>query len=558
MSLVELGPYRIDRELGSGGMGTVYLAVHRDTGRPVALKVLPPSLAREPGFVARFQREIDVLKTLKSPHIVELYEQGVDNETYYFAMEYVAGENLTERLERQERIPWRDAIDIAAQVCKALKAAHNAGVIHRDLKPSNLLLAEGNLVKLSDFGVAQLFAGGRLTATGGMIGTAEYMSPEQASGRRATKQSDIYSLGAVLYAMLTGRPPFSGKSAVDIMQKHKFGLFDSPRRIVPEIPQWLDDLVCQCLEKDPDKRFPDAYVLSLRLSEIPHKVDLAAGAAGNSGELTNEAVADTQVPEANPQAAGAEPIGATLVRDLMRAEIDAQARGTPLERWLDKTWVLWTLLAIVIGGGIWLYRSTIPDPAKLFAEGEALMAGSRNSDWLHARDECFLPLLEIDEVTWEPRVVPYLRLIEIAAAEEAVARVTRRGRVTAEPTSEPLRVLDDVRRDVADGRIGSARQRLRALRAIVTAVPTESIPQREREVLTAVVDSLLESLPPERPIAEQPLFAALLEQARQLRQAGDDAEAERILNHLAELYSDSPLLLDAIAAERDATATPAE
>ncbi|MCL4129981.1 UNVERIFIED_CONTAM: hypothetical protein GTU68_042114, partial [Idotea baltica] len=189
-------------------MGTVYLGRHTETDRLVAVKVLPASMAREEGFIARFNREIAAMQKMQSSHIVELYESGEDNGTYYYAMEYVPGETLTERLHRDKRIPWRESIEIGVQICKALKAAHNTGIVHRDLKPSNLLLdPEGN-VKLTDFGIAQVFASSKLTVTGGVLGTAEYMSPEQAQGTRANKQSDIYSLGAVLYVMLTGRPPF--------------------------------------------------------------------------------------------------------------------------------------------------------------------------------------------------------------------------------------------------------------------------------------------------------------------------------------------------------------
>ncbi len=141
-------------------MGTVYLGDDdRDPGKQAAIKVLPAAMAREPGFVARFNREIDAMRTVHGPHIVELLDAGEDAGTWYYAMEYVEGETLTERLVREKRLPWREVIDTAVQICKALKAAHNAGVIHRDLKPSNLLLGKDGTVKLTDFGVAQVFAG---------------------------------------------------------------------------------------------------------------------------------------------------------------------------------------------------------------------------------------------------------------------------------------------------------------------------------------------------------------------------------------------------------------
>src|SRR5690606_27668932 len=149
------------------------------SGRKAAVKVLPPMLAREPGFVARFEREISALRKLSHPNVVELYESSVEGDLSYYAMEYIDGVTLMDRLKDERRIPWQEVIDIGVQICGALKAAHNAGIIHRDLKPSNLLLTEDRQVKLTDFGVAQVFASGKLTVTGGVIGTAEYMSPEQ-------------------------------------------------------------------------------------------------------------------------------------------------------------------------------------------------------------------------------------------------------------------------------------------------------------------------------------------------------------------------------------------
>ena len=258
-----IGPYKVLRKVGSGGMGTVYLGRHVDTDLEAAVKVLPSSLAREPGTVDRFEREIDAMRKLTGPHIVRLFESGHDEATdqMFFAMEYVAGETLVDCIRANRRLPWEQSVDIALQICSALKAAHATGVVHRDLKPSNLLIGNDGIVKLTDFGVAQVFAAQRLTATGGIIGTAEYMSPEQAQGRRCTRASDLYSLGAVLYVMLTGRPPFTGRNAVEIIQKHSTARFDRPTLYSPDIPKILEDVVCNLLEKKPEDRYSDAHVV---------------------------------------------------------------------------------------------------------------------------------------------------------------------------------------------------------------------------------------------------------------------------------------------------------
>ena len=344
MHPVRLGPYVIDRKIGAGGMGNVYLGKHGETGQVAAIKELPASLAREEGFVLRFNREIEAMRKLDNPHIVKLFEAGTDNdETYFYAMEYVEGETLTALLRRERRIPWKETIRLGIQMCAGLKHAHDSGVVHRDLKPSNLLLDKVRNLKLTDFGVAQVFAADRLTMTGAILGTAEFMPPEQVEGRRTDRRSDLYALGAVLYTMLVGQPPFSGGTAAEIMQKQRFGRFDPPRNYVPEIPSWLDDIVCQLLEKDPEKRLPDAFVVSKRLNEVLRKMELKQSVVVAQSSPDSETRAD--IPLA-PQRA----IGATFMRDFMKAQLSEQEPDSLWERFFNNTWVLIGLLMMVLVG----------------------------------------------------------------------------------------------------------------------------------------------------------------------------------------------------------------
>ncbi len=350
MHPTRIGPYLIARKIGAGGMGTVYVGTHEQTGQVAAIKVLPASLAREDGFVLRFNREIEALQRLKHINIVKFFESGTDdNETYFYAMEYVEGDTLTSRLRRDRRIPWPESIQIAVQICAGLKHAHDVGVVHRDLKPSNLLIAKDGTVKITDFGVAQVFAAEQLTITGAVIGTAEFMSPEQVEGRRADRRSDLYSLGAVLYTMLVGQPPFAHGTAPEIMQKQRFGRFDPPRNYVPEIPSWLDDIVCQLLEKNPEKRLPDAYVLSRRLLEVGRKVELK-----NSAGSTLLPSPDSETRLDGPVALGGV-MGATLVRDLVRASTAREEPTSPVERLMNNVWVLVAMLVLVLGGLVWFW-----------------------------------------------------------------------------------------------------------------------------------------------------------------------------------------------------------
>ncbi len=390
-----VGPYRIDRKIGAGGMGNVYLGVHETTGQEAAIKVLPASMAREEGFVQRFSREIDALRQLSNRHIVQLFHDGTTSDgTFYYAMEYVNGVTLTTEITDRKRIPWKEVIELSLQISAALKAAHDAGIIHRDLKPSNLMLTREKVLKLTDFGVASLFASTRLTRTGGVVGTAEYMSPEQARGQRASRRSDLYSLGAVMYVMLTGRPPFTGPSANDILQKHQFGQFDKPSRYVPELPRLLEELVCQLLEKDPAKRLPDALVVMRRLEQIRTRMELlentvesetlerpAPGMTVSSGE----AGTDEEMHHPGP---------ATMVRNMIREDVKSSLLKSPVAKFFDNTFVLITLLALIIGFGVWMNRRSVSDPKDQLNHARGVLEKDPSYAWLRARDELLQPLLE--------------------------------------------------------------------------------------------------------------------------------------------------------------------
>ena len=163
-------------------------------------------------------------------------------------MEYIEGLSLDQLLEEQSRFHWKDVLNVALQVAPALRHVHDHGIIHRDLKPSNLLLNAQGHIKLTDFGIAKVFASNHLTATGGIVGTAEFLSPEQAAGKVVGKRSDLYCLGCVLYKLLTGRTPFTGNSYVELLHKHRYGQFDRPIKFIPDLPLEIDEMICQLLE----------------------------------------------------------------------------------------------------------------------------------------------------------------------------------------------------------------------------------------------------------------------------------------------------------------------
>ncbi|MFH5805747.1 serine/threonine-protein kinase [Alienimonas sp. DA493] len=446
-----VGPYLLERKLGSGGMGTVYLGTHAETGEHAAVKILPAALAREPGFRERFAREVETVRRLNNPHIAGYLASGAvdaegnllpepapgenaepaDDALAFLALRYVEGETLLVRLRRERRLSWRAAVDLGIQICAALKAAHDAGVVHRDLKPSNLILtpdpqgdpAGVGHVTLVDFGVAQLFAAGRLTQTGGVIGTAEFMAPEQATGKRVDKKCDLYSLGAVLYACVCGAPPFRGKSAVEVLQQHRFGQFDAPRRYAPDCPPAVEAVLTELLAKSPADRPADARVVSNRLSAAVRREDYAAGtldgeskepggesagvgretagesvplpdrptrpaadepaaheggepastAPGMGGATVERSLAGTSLHGAalsQEDAAGAAdenlafprggPGPATIVRNGVVQALEETDETGPVGRFFEQTWVLVAALALLVAGGVLWFELQAP------------------------------------------------------------------------------------------------------------------------------------------------------------------------------------------------------
>ncbi len=526
-----IGDYKIERKLGQGGMGTVYLGRHEQTGQLVAIKVLPASMAREEGFVARFAREIEAMQRVTGENVVQMYDSGEWEGTYYYTMEFVDGETLTDRIMREKRIGWREVIELAIQICKALKAAHNTGIVHRDLKPSNLLLDKHGLCKLTDFGVAHVFAGDQLTATGGVIGTVEYMSPEQAQGRRVDKRSDIYSLGAVMYVMLTGRPPFTGKSALDIAQKHKYGQFDSPRRIVPEIPHWLDEVVCKCLEKNPDNRYPDAYVLQLRLQEIPKKVELTQNSESGTFEFENINGNDETLAadgkHDDPEAAG------VAMRELMKAHVEKTNTQTPIERVLDSAWFLIAALAAIVVGGVYWWNNRLPTPEVLLAQGQALMARDPGPDWERAKREVFDPLIEKDPKRWGPEVEPYLDKIRLYELRKSL--LGRRGTwTTRDVETDGERLLQKAVQMRSLGQDAEAKRVLAGLSQLTEGDP-------DAADLHALSADLLGELNDQSIGAESySLVKRSLERAATLSQAGQAERARTLWQSVIDLYSSDP------------------
>jgi len=263
-----IGPYHVVGTLGQGGMGTVYKGVHAKTKDVVAIKVISANIAQHARFRRRFDAEIQTLLRLKHPNIVQLIGFGEEKGLLFYSMEYVAGENLHQMLRREKKFRWEKVLDWGIEIGSALKHAHDLGIIHRDLKPANLMVNTEGHIKLTDFGIAKLFGASEETVPGSVLGTADFMSPEQAEGKPVTLRSDLYALGAICYTALSGRPPFTGTNVPEILFNVRYGNFTHLRELVPETPVEFCDLIEELMKRDPAQRPPTTIVVNKRLQSL--------------------------------------------------------------------------------------------------------------------------------------------------------------------------------------------------------------------------------------------------------------------------------------------------
>jgi serine/threonine-protein kinase len=331
------GRYRVLRKLGGGGMADVYLCEDLTLGRRVALKVLLQRFLGDPTFVERFRREAKAAAGLNHPNLVSIYDWGEVDGTYYIVMEYVEGETLKDLVRRQGRLGGNDAVRLGLQLLAAIEFAHRAGIVHRDIKPQNVMLDRNGNVKVMDFGIARAGDSG-MTEAGSILGTAQYLAPEQARGLPVDERSDLYSVGIVLYEMLTGTVPFRGDSAVTVALKHVSEMAPEPAQLVPGMPYSLNQIVMKSIAKDPDLRYQSADQFARDLRSALQGGPVAAATFDTGTEATRLMTAG-----AAGAAAGA---GATAVR--AGDGYGQQDRRPPRRRW---PWILAIVILLLVIAG---------------------------------------------------------------------------------------------------------------------------------------------------------------------------------------------------------------
>jgi beta-lactam-binding protein with PASTA domain/predicted Ser/Thr protein kinase len=338
------GRYRIIRKLGSGGMANVYLAEDQELGRRVAIKILNDRHANDDQFVERFRREAKNAAGLSHPNIVSIYDRGEAEGTYYIAMEFLDGRSLKELILSRGPAPAHVAIDYARKILDALRFAHRNGIVHRDIKPHNVIVDAEGRIKVTDFGIARAGAS-QMTEVGSIIGTAQYLSPEQAKGAPVDQTSDLYSVGIVLYELLTGKVPFSGDSPVEIAMKHISAIPDPPSSLRPDLPEDLDLVVLRALAKTPEERYPSAEEMDKDLARVAQGVAVSRETEEAATQILSRAQLAATAVSAPPR-----PPAEVLY------EYDEPRRGRPFWPWL-----LVLLLLVAAGLTGWFVYQQVRD-----------------------------------------------------------------------------------------------------------------------------------------------------------------------------------------------------
>ncbi|HVV98781.1 MAG TPA: serine/threonine-protein kinase [Planctomycetaceae bacterium] len=410
-----IGPFQLGEKLGAGGMGVVYRARYTKNGQMVALKLLAPSLLEDEKLVARFQRELDVLKKLKHPNIIQFFGGGRLGKQQFYVMELIEGGSLADVLRQKGRLSWEDTIQYGMQVCEALQHAHENGIVHRDLKPGNLMLDKQGNIKLADFGLARVSDATAITAAGKTLGTFAYMAPEQISGSAPiSPKTDLYALGCVLFEFLVGRTPFESESAAELFYQH---LKKDPPRICTEVldcPVWLETIVHHLLEKDPNDRPHDALAVAQALSEVSEKVAAGVGVVQHSiaGGPTMLSVETDTLDKRQ--------LGKILKKKKKKKRDTGAA-------FYEQTWFLVLCLLLVVGG---ITYSLLPmSEAQLYARAVPLMNSDDPDQWDRARKDFIGPLQKrFPDGPHATEVQGFVDKIEMHKAERQLKLKIQKGR----------------------------------------------------------------------------------------------------------------------------------
>ncbi|WP_150268538.1 Stk1 family PASTA domain-containing Ser/Thr kinase [Paenibacillus tepidiphilus] len=353
------GRYQVIERIGGGGMALVYRAHDILLNRNVAIKVLRNQFVHDEEFIRRFRREAQSAASLSHPNVVSIYDVGQEDDIHYIVMEYVEGKNLNEIIKERAPLQVDEAVRIASQICDALDHAHHSQIIHRDIKPHNILIGRNGRVKVTDFGIARAVTSTTITQTGSVVGSVHYFSPEHAKGVAAGEKSDLYSLGIVLYQMLTGALPFLGESPISVALKHLQEEFEEPRQLNPLIPQSVENVILRSMRKNPEERYHSAKEMlqDLETCLLPERRSEAKADFHDDDDIDKTRI----IPAIKPVQRGFEGRGE---EGLTRRQMEPESAPPPKRKWSKPA--LWAGIALavvlILGVLVWYFTNKLSVP----------------------------------------------------------------------------------------------------------------------------------------------------------------------------------------------------
>jgi hypothetical protein len=430
------GRYELGPLLGTGGMASVYRAADRMLERMVAVKVLGPPYDQDPGFVDRFRHEARMAAGLSHPNVVAIFDSASEADLHYIAMEYVQGQTLADLLRRHGPLPAGLAAEVAQRVCLALEAAHQRGLVHCDIKPANVMVDQAGLVKVMDFGLAKALSTTTLGSGGPLLGTAPYLSPEQAQGGQVDGRSDLYALGCVLYELITGTPPFAGDSPLAVISRQVTEAPEPPSRRNPQVGPELDAVVMTALAKQVSQRFQSAGAMGQELARI----------VGTSGGpvLLHQGAGPASDPHSRPATSSAS--APTVV--IAARSVRAGARRPGWTRW---ALLAWAVLVVVLAVEVWLLR----DGGSRTVQPQAGPVSTAPA----APTTTTAPAQPTTTATSRPELSVSAAMANLT---EVVATGQRQGTID-EAAEDLLHQAEDVVGAVQDGDTGEVREKLKDL-----------------------------------------------------------------------------------------------
>jgi hypothetical protein len=516
-----IGNWYLEEEVARGAQGVLYRArSYQEDGRIAAVKVLEGVLSRHPNLQQTFAADILPLQRLEHTNIARYYEGGIRAGVVYIACEWVNGEDYARRL-RQGPLPWQEVLQVAVQMVRALKHAHNRNILHRELKPAHVMRTEDGVVKLLSCGLARIIPP-PVALTPSPLGAESFLPPEVSSGKPYSRRSDFYALGGVLYTLLTGRPPFAATTLVELTHKHCYVLPERPAMLVPDVPSELDDFLCLLLEKNPSRRPSNAHQLLEELERIRAKLERRGRKIDWPAQLTPDTVETVVLTQQKESS----------------AEAETRQPPRPL---LQRAWVVVPAFAVVMGLLLYaFFRPRVP-AEELYQAAVPFMQSERPEDWEYAWEQYLEPL---------SRKYPDRYTGEVTAFRQKLREYRELKRLIVEgtqwqPRSEAERAYWRGLRMVQVGDVASARRIWNALVIVFESQPSERLWVELARLGLTLLDRYISSPSGNREISGIPThLQPVIERMQELRRTGHTAEADLIRRSLEELYRSEPAVLE--------------